>query len=383
MHWAREHDTLPHRSLSSLTAEPSEGRATLDPMGDPLQAPAPDPSDLGGPVRPPWAPAERWPLEVCRVERTYALPAFGAVIGEDGRLFYATGWEAHQGLGGLDQLPGVTRDDETWRFQPPDGAPRLPRAAMFLPWGAGFNYGHCLLDALPSLLALEAAGLLADGFPALAPPLAPWQRGLVALALPDGVELRETPAPMVRLEQAVFATSMNHFLNHPSAILRTLRERVQARAPALAGAGAISPRRVYLSRRSHAQTMRIMVNEAELEQALTRRGFTIARPESLSPARQAMLMREAEIVVGPTGAGMANAALTPPGARIIEIQPETFVTNWVHAFSVILDQCWSGYFAPAPLPRREVPLTRRLRRGFRFAYRLPLSDFLSFLDARL
>jgi hypothetical protein len=31
---------------------------------------------------------------------------------------------------------------------------------VFLPWGATFNYGHFVIDALPSLLALERAGLL-------------------------------------------------------------------------------------------------------------------------------------------------------------------------------------------------------------------------------
>lgn len=319
---------------------------------------------------------------MCRVEEACALPAFGAVFDSGGRLFASTVWAAQAGLGGFDTLPGVSRAGEGLTFTPPPRAPPLPRGAMFVPWGARFNYGHFLLDALPSLLALEAADLLHDR-PAIAPPLTPWQRDLIALAFGRELHVHETPAPVIRLADAAFATSMDHFLNAPNLILRTLRERIQANAPALAGPRAASPKRLYLSRRSHAHSMRIMVNEVELERALIRRGFIIVRPETLRPARQAMLMRGAEVVVGPTGAAMANAALCPPGARIMEIQPETFVTNWVHAFSAVLGQSWSGYFAAAPLSLREVPLNRRIRRGFRFGYRLPLDDFLAFLDAAL
>ncbi|MGH1556658.1 hypothetical protein ACRAWD_00305 [Caulobacter segnis] len=54
---------------------------------------------------------------------------------------------------------------------------------MFMPWGASFNYGHFVIDALSSLLAMEQAGLL-DDLPILAPKLTVWQRELIGLALP-------------------------------------------------------------------------------------------------------------------------------------------------------------------------------------------------------
>jgi capsular polysaccharide biosynthesis protein len=253
--------------------------------------------------------------------------------------------------------------------------PRFWRAARcFLPWGAGFNYGHFVIDALPSILALEQADLLQDT-PLLAPRLTDWQRDLIAMAAP-GVRLQEIDAPAVRLGRAVFATSMDHFLHHPNGLLATLAQRVAANAPAGAGA-----RRIYLSRRG--QSMRVMVGEAAFERALRARGFRIVRPETLGARQQVALMRDAEIVVGASGAALANAVFLPPGARVVEIQPSNFTSQWVRAACRQVGVEWRGYVCASPCPAHAAPLLARLRRGFKFAFRPDLDDLLGFIDAAL
>ena len=129
--------------------------------------------------------------------------------------------------------------------------------------------------------------------------------------------------------------------------------------------------------------MRILLNELELERALEARGFAIVRAERLRPAEQVALARQAKVVVGATGAGMANALFVEPGALVVDIQPQVYPGPWVGAFGELIGHDWWTYYAPAPAPVSEVPWVRRVRRGFRFAYRLPLAHFLAFLDERL
>lgn len=329
------------------------------------------------------AQASAWPHDIatpppvnvpalCVVGETWWFPRFGGMIGTDGALYNATVGEARHGSGDLSAIPGL--GDNASRFTPPESAPVLESGAVFLPWGATFNYGHFVIDALPSLLALEQVGLL-DALPIVAPKLSPWQRDLIALAFPDRA-VTEVDAPVVRLRQAAFATSMDHFLHHPNGLLADLARRVLERAPAGEGR-----RRVYLSRRG--QSMRVMVGEAAFERALAARGFTVVRPETLGAAEQVALMRDAEVVVGASGAALANAVFLSRGARVVEIQPLNFTSQWVRAACRQVGVDWRGYVCASPCPARQAPLTARLRRGFKFAFKPALDDLLSFVDAAL
>jgi len=333
------------------------------------------PGSLAGPDAGAWPYDIAAPLPInvpalCAVGESWWFPRFGAIIGRDGALYNATIGEARHGSPDLSAIPGVRGE----RFTPPAAAPRIDAGAVFLPWGATFNYGHFVIDALSSLLALEQAGLL-EGAPSLAPKLTAWQHDLLAMAFPN-IAVREVDAPVVRLGRAVFATSMDHFLHHPNGLVAEVAARVLARAPAGRGA-----RRVYLSRRG--QSMRVMVGEAAFETALAARGFTIVRPETLSAGQQAALMREAEVLVGASGAALANAVFLPKGARVVEIQPLNFTSQWVRAACRQVGVDWRGYVCAAPLPAWRAPVLSRLRRGFRFAFRPPLDDLLAVVDRAL
>jgi capsular polysaccharide biosynthesis protein len=372
-----EAQDLPRMPVSELREHFAQGETGVawTPEHD-ASAGAP-PGTLGGPE------AGAWPYDIaasppvnvpalCAIGEAWWFPRLGALIGADGALYNATVGEVRHGSQDLSAIPGL-RENAT-RFTPPAVAPDLEGGAVFLPWGASFNYGHFVIDALPSLLAMDQAGLLGD-LPILAPRLTPWQRDLIALVFPDR-EVREVDAPVVRLRKAVFATSMDHFLHHPNGLLADLAGRVLERAPPSQGA-----RRVYLSRRG--QSMRVMVGEAAFETALAARGFTIVRPETLSAGEQIALMREAEVVVGASGAALANAVFLPRGARVVEIQPLNFTSQWVRAACRQVGVDWRGYVCASPCPAREAPVLARFRRGFKFAFKPPLDDLLAFVDAAL
>ena len=325
--------------------------------------------------------AAAWPFDLsapppvnvpalCAVGESWWFPRFGGVIGTDGALYNATIGEARHGSRDLSAMPGVRGPS----FMPPPAAPEIAAGAVFLPWGATFNYGHFVIDALPSLLALERAGLL-DGVPAVAPRLTAWQRDLIGMAF-VGREVREVDAPVVRLGRVAFATSMDHFLHHPNGLVADVAARILTRAPVGKGA-----RRVYFSRRG--QSMRVMVGEAAFEKALAARGFTIVRPETISVAEQIALTREAEVLVGASGAALANAVFLPRGARVVEIQPLNFTSQWVRAACRQVGVDWRGYVCASPVSARDAPVLARLRRGFRFAFKPSLDDLLRAVDDAL
>ena len=370
---------MPEGSLDLHLVEPA--RAGLDPVSATLGVHTPVEVQtrwfagrIDGAPRPGWADGSEgawWSDEtVWRAAETWWWPHPGAVCDLQGRIFLPTLGPPRSTTPGIGQLKGVSHGA---RFRPPARPERLAGATVFMSSGGGFNYGHFLLDSLPALLLVEEAGLL-DALPPAAPPLRTWHRDLIRLALP-GRTVREVKAPVVRLAEAAFASPMDHFLHHPNRVLQRLRDRILANAPPPEG-----PKRLYLSRRGW--SMRVMVDEPALEAALAARGFAVVRPERLPVERQIALMRGAEVVIAPSGAALANTLFCPPKTRVIEIQPDTFHSQWTRALRQITGGEWAGWFTPAPIDPRQAPLLARMRRGFRFAYRTGVEEFLAFVQAQ-
>lgn len=76
--------------------------------------------------------------------------------------------------------------------------------------------------------------------------------------------------------------------------------------------------RLYVSRRLSG---RGPANEADVEAALSRRGFQVVHSERLAFAEQAELFSRAAAVASPHGAGLTNVAFTGPGTKLVELFP--------------------------------------------------------------
>jgi capsular polysaccharide biosynthesis protein len=316
---------------------------------------------------------------VCRARDVYALPRSGVIVAQGGGVFALTAGEARNKYCDLVGLPGIASGAEGPVWTPPQTCETRERASIFLAFGGAFNYGHFLLDCLTALLAQEEAGVAAM---ALAPRLKPWQRDLFRLAFPH-CALHETASPIVRLGEAAFASPMHHFLHRPNDLIVRLRDRILANAPRGASA-----KRVYLSRRG--LTQRCMIGERELESALAARGFTIARPETLPVEEQIALVRSARTLIAPAGAALANALFLPPGAQVFEIQPTNFASQWVRQMCSVTGAEWFSYFCASPALESAAPLMTRMRwaprkllGAYHFAFAPPISEMLSFFDAKV
>lgn len=74
-----------------------------------------------------------------------------------------------------------------------------------------------------------------------------------------------------------------------------------------------TPSRIFLRRNSG---VRCLINSQEIEVLLISLGFTVVDPEKLSFAMQVQLFREAEVIIGPTGAALANIIFARCSAHI-------------------------------------------------------------------
>jgi Glycosyltransferase 61 len=100
---------------------------------------------------------------------------------------------------------------------------------------------------------------------------------------------------------------------HNGADIRAARRRL-----GLEGAAAPrASRRLFVSRRDAAK--RRVVNEDELLTALATLGFEVIVPGALTFGEQVAAFSSADVVVGPHGAGLANAIFMPRGSTIVEL----------------------------------------------------------------
>jgi hypothetical protein len=79
--------------------------------------------------------------------------------------------------------------------------------------------------------------------------------------------------------------------------------------------------RIYVSRRNSTRTPE---NESEIEQILTSLGFQILNCSQLSLHDQFNAFHNAEIVIGPHGAGLTNLMFCQKGTKVIELIPSAF-----------------------------------------------------------
>jgi hypothetical protein len=100
---------------------------------------------------------------------------------------------------------------------------------------------------------------------------------------------------------------------HNGADIRAARRRLGLEAAAAPRAS----RRLFVSRRDAAK--RRVVNEDELLAALATLGFEVIIPGALTFGEQVAAFSSADVVVGPHGAGLANAIFMPRGSTIVEL----------------------------------------------------------------
>jgi capsular polysaccharide biosynthesis protein len=114
-----------------------------------------------------------------------------------------------------------------------------------------------------------------------------------------------------------------------------------------------APLFLYLRRNS---STRRFINQDEVEQVFSARGFQTIVPENLSVQQQIELFSRAKLIAGPTGAAIANLVFAPPGCRILVLAasnrhwPFHYWLNMAHAAGHHLQYLFGQPAGPSPHP---------------------------------
>ena len=172
------------------------------------------------------------------------------------------------------------------------------------------NFYHWLIEILPRLISYDRCPSL-HHIPLIVPKSAP---GFVTETLKLTGYLPKT----VFLDDGIYRFKKLHMLSKLSQMLEVSPVAIEWLNDKFKDVKSdyVSPRNIYVSR-SDAK-IRFVSNESELKDILGEFGFETMSMTRLSIADQVEVFRNAEFIVGPHGAALANLAFAKPGATLIE-----------------------------------------------------------------
>ena len=254
---------------------------------------------------------------VAEIENGISFGRHCCVIGPDGKAIQETGFN----LAGVlsHRVPVSKLRPHYWRKRwegDITSRPWLPRkqriegSVAVLNTRFSHNFYHWLIDILPRVVPLRRVGIEPDFY--LIDCLTSFQKTVLATLGIDSSKLIQPHCRLLLEAERLFVPS----LPTPDC----LREFGKLLLAKLGVAGPVTTaRRIFISRRK--SKTRKLANETELEQLLHWHGFETHCLEDYSLAKQALLLREAEIIVATHGAGLANLLFARPGTQVIEVCP--------------------------------------------------------------
>jgi capsular polysaccharide biosynthesis protein len=143
-----------------------------------------------------------------------------------------------------------------------------------------------------------------------------FQRELLDLmGIPESQRVDAGAHPHVRAETLVVPGVPAMIEKNPPWVVQFLRERL------LPSAGPVERGAPIFVTRGPSANNRTVVNEAEVLDLLSSRGFIAIDPGQLSVVEQIRAFASAPVVVAPHGAALANLAFASPGSAVIELFP--------------------------------------------------------------
>ncbi|OYR44584.1 DUF563 domain-containing protein [Halorubrum sp. Ea8] len=188
------------------------------------------------------------------------------------------------------------------------------------------SYGHWLLDQLPKIRGLERYKEATGRDPTVIVESDPpgWiQETLSLVGVDDVIPL---DMPVARANSLIVSPSResvprNQQVYEPSREdVDWLRREMKSRAPAPSEE---LPDRIYISRENLDGRGRYVTNKEELKGVLEEFDVEWCTPETLSVAEQVRLYENAEVIIGPHGAGLINMVFARE-AHVIELMNKPY-----------------------------------------------------------
>ena len=210
------------------------------------------------------------------------------------------------------------------------------------------NYAHFLMELLPRLAVFSDYAAETNMRVLIDESLHETQFEAVVALIKDGEKYALGPNFPLHVAEAVKISSSgyvpyeavgdnpfnlrHHGFFHPVA-MNLLVEKCHAYA-GLNDTPTSGGRKLFLDRR--AGSMRVISNADEIRELAKAHGFEIVKPEELSFKEQIRLFAEAEKIISPTGAALANCLFCRPGTEIVILcndHPDMIFDYWPSALA--------------------------------------------------
>lgn len=213
---------------------------------------------------------------------------------------------------------GMNRDMLYWMYKRQRLFPKvrqLPDECISLIGDGHENYYHWLHDIVPKLAALDPDRI--PHYHYLACQQSPFHRQtLELLGIPRKAITPTRPFSFYRSKHLLVPQTP---IGPNASSIQFLREQLVHRLGSRLPQTPVGPR-FYISRRNTGS--RRLVNEESLLQQLKPLGFEVVTTETLTLAQQIALFQQAEMIISPTGAALANLVFCRPGTRLLILMPE-------------------------------------------------------------
>lgn len=198
------------------------------------------------------------------------------------------------------------------------------------------NYFHWLLDALPRLHLLEVVGISLADIPYIgivSRNNSFRQETLAMLRINPNKIIELKKYPHIKAKKLIVPSFPGQTGNPPAWSCRFLRSQLLPYAAPKCSTQNL--RRIYISRND--ARYRRVTNEPEIVEILQGLGFELVKLQFLSVTEQISLFLNAEVVISPHGAGLANVVFCRPGTKVIELFAPSYVNVCYWALSQQVD----------------------------------------------
>ncbi len=297
-------------------------------------------------------------LAIFREQASEVLPRVAVAELPDGRVLgpsRAVITNAGTLIQELSPYFGTTRASEhPLHLHPFPGPPAELEGRIGVLAGRGdWSYYHFLIDILPRLEILERSTASAAVDRWYVPTSRRFQRELLTLmGLPSERALNSDELPHMRAERLIVPTFPDVHLKTPPWVVAHLRDRLIPD-----GLERVPGRRIYITRGREPNTRRVR-NETEVLEALDGAGFSVVDPGSLSVSEQIRTFAEADLIVSPHGAALANLTFASAGASVVEL----FAPGFIQGCYWKLAACVEGLEYRYVVGEGKIPRNRTLHK---------------------
>lgn len=269
--------------------------------------------------------------------------------GKEGVLFLPDGSVTHQTAWAPEQITATDAYQKKWRG--PEIFKKGNYSTLLLYWGLG--YYHWFNDVLSTLH--ETLDLMPEDTVFLMPKSFRnvydgefYLRTLSALGINGDRVVEFDGAESWALEDFWWQPPAVHPDDQTPGALQWIGKKISDSIPIMPEE---RPVRIYISRTL--PSARVVDNESMLLPSLLEMGFQVCRLEQMPFEEQVRLFRNAELVVGPHGAGFTNLIFSKPGTRVVEILSKGYERRCYWTLSAELGHDYRFYLGSPKFPERK------------------------------